>query len=77
MSLDHIIKQKLKIFLPNFAFLSIGLELQGSTAFLLYVQPFFLPVSMHVVLAALRELRRYKQEKAKYLAWKAKASTAT
>ncbi|PPD77669.1 hypothetical protein GOBAR_DD25406 [Gossypium barbadense] len=39
--------------------------------------PFFLPVSMHVVLAALRELRRYKQEKAKYLAWKAKANTAT
>ncbi|KAK5820139.1 GPI transamidase component PIG-S [Gossypium arboreum] len=39
--------------------------------------PFFLPVSMHVVLAALRELKRYKQEKAKYLAWKAKANTAT
>ncbi|OMO95846.1 Phosphatidylinositol-glycan biosynthesis class S protein [Corchorus olitorius] len=36
--------------------------------------PFFLPVAMHVVLAALRELRRYKQEKAKYLAWKAKAN---
>ncbi|KAE8730589.1 putative GTP-binding protein-plant [Hibiscus syriacus] len=34
--------------------------------------PFLLPVSMHVMLAALRELRRYKQEKAKYLAWKAK-----
>ncbi|XVF81211.1 hypothetical protein PTKIN_Ptkin15bG0137900 [Pterospermum kingtungense] len=39
--------------------------------------PFFLPVSMHVVLAALRELKRYKQEKAKYLAWKAKARTAS
>ncbi|XWS36582.1 hypothetical protein CRYUN_Cryun20dG0096900 [Craigia yunnanensis] len=38
--------------------------------------PFFLPVSMHVVLAALRELRRYKQEKAKYLAWKAKEKAA-
>ncbi|CAK7349377.1 unnamed protein product [Dovyalis caffra] len=34
--------------------------------------PFFLPVSMHVLLAALREWRRYKQEKAKYLLWKAK-----
>ncbi|KAL5798728.1 hypothetical protein ACOSQ2_003548 [Xanthoceras sorbifolium] len=30
--------------------------------------PFFLPVTMHVLLAALREWRRYKQEKAKYLA---------
>ncbi|PNT51472.2 hypothetical protein POPTR_002G244801v4 [Populus trichocarpa] len=30
--------------------------------------PFFLPVSMHVLLAALREWRRYKQEKAKLLA---------
>ncbi|XVE78108.1 hypothetical protein DITRI_Ditri13aG0117500 [Diplodiscus trichospermus] len=39
--------------------------------------PFFLPVSMHVVLAALRELRRYKQEKAKYVAWKAKANAAS
>ncbi|XWS47218.1 hypothetical protein CRYUN_Cryun14cG0134000 [Craigia yunnanensis] len=39
--------------------------------------PFFLPVSMHVVLAALRELRRYKQEKAKYLAWKVKANAAS
>ncbi|KAK7256086.1 hypothetical protein RIF29_29520 [Crotalaria pallida] len=35
--------------------------------------PFFLPVSMHVVLAALREWKRYKQENRKYLAWKAKA----
>ncbi|KAE8685319.1 cysteine-rich receptor-like protein kinase 10-like [Hibiscus syriacus] len=39
--------------------------------------PFFLPVSMHVMLAALRELRRYKQEKAKYLAWKAKEKPAS
>ncbi|KAK8506051.1 hypothetical protein V6N12_074110 [Hibiscus sabdariffa] len=39
--------------------------------------PFFLPVSMHVVLAALREFRRYKQEKAKYLVWKAKANTSS
>ncbi|KAK9281628.1 hypothetical protein L1049_004531 [Liquidambar formosana] len=39
--------------------------------------PFFLPVLMHVLLAALREWRRYKQEKAKYLAWKAKAKVAS
>ncbi|CAN8269564.1 unnamed protein product [Cochlearia groenlandica] len=31
--------------------------------------PFFLPVAAHVVLAALREWKRYKQEKAKYLKW--------
>ncbi|KAK8981245.1 hypothetical protein V6N11_059920 [Hibiscus sabdariffa] len=43
----------------------------------LFLQPFFLPVSMHVVLAALREFRRYKQEKAKYLVWKAKANTSS
>ncbi|CAI8612542.1 unnamed protein product [Vicia faba] len=35
--------------------------------------PFFLPVIMHVLLAALREWKRYKQENRKYLAWKAKA----
>ncbi|GLT53475.1 hypothetical protein SLA2020_267430 [Shorea laevis] len=34
--------------------------------------PFFLPVSMHVLLAALREWRRYKQENRKYLVWKTK-----
>ncbi|CAI0561098.1 unnamed protein product [Linum tenue] len=34
--------------------------------------PFFLPVSLHVLLAALREWRRYKQEKAKYVRWKVK-----
>ncbi|KAJ6338942.1 hypothetical protein OIU76_008412 [Salix suchowensis] len=39
--------------------------------------PFFLPVSMHVLLAALREWRRYKQEKAKYLLWKAKEKVAS
>ncbi|GLU03847.1 hypothetical protein SLE2022_210220 [Rubroshorea leprosula] len=38
--------------------------------------PFFLPVSMHVLLAALREMKRYRQEKAKYLAWKAKVKVA-
>ncbi|XP_044500940.1 GPI transamidase component PIG-S [Mangifera indica] len=37
--------------------------------------PFFLPVSMHILLAALREWKRYKQEKAKYSAWKAKEKT--
>ncbi|XP_062078091.1 uncharacterized protein LOC133782734 [Humulus lupulus] len=35
--------------------------------------PFFLPVAMHVLLAALREWRRYKQESKKYLAWKNKS----
>ncbi|XP_061363503.1 uncharacterized protein LOC133307096 [Gastrolobium bilobum] len=37
--------------------------------------PFFLPVSMHVLLglAALREWKRYKQENRKHLAGKAKA----
>ncbi|MED6185942.1 hypothetical protein PIB30_061993 [Stylosanthes scabra] len=34
--------------------------------------PFFLPVTMHVILAALREWKRYKQENRKYMAWKAK-----
>ncbi|GAB2282455.1 hypothetical protein Dimus_016998 [Dionaea muscipula] len=38
--------------------------------------PFFLPVSLHVLLAALREWRRYKQEKSKYLAWKVKERVA-
>ncbi|GAB4830238.1 hypothetical protein Ancab_019879 [Ancistrocladus abbreviatus] len=39
--------------------------------------PFFLPVSLHVLLAALREWRRYKQERMKYLAWKGKANVAS
>eukprot|EP00258_Populus_trichocarpa_P035066 XP_024451085.1 GPI transamidase component PIG-S-like [Populus trichocarpa] len=39
--------------------------------------PFFLPVSMLVLPAALREWRRYKQEKAKYLLWKAKEKVAS
>lgn len=34
--------------------------------------PFFLPVSLHVLLAALREWKRYKLETRKYKAWKAK-----
>ncbi|XP_052185130.1 uncharacterized protein LOC127796783 [Diospyros lotus] len=34
--------------------------------------PFFLPVSLHVLLAAVREWRRFKKEKAKYIAWKAR-----
>ncbi|KAB2602137.1 GPI transamidase component PIG-S-like [Pyrus ussuriensis x Pyrus communis] len=38
--------------------------------------PFFLPVSIHVLLAALREWRRYKQENKKYLAWKTKVNKA-
>ncbi|KAJ1397458.1 Phosphatidylinositol-glycan biosynthesis class S protein [Sesbania bispinosa] len=39
--------------------------------------PFFLPVSMHVLLAALREWKRYKQENRKYLAGKAKAKATS
>ncbi|KAL9271584.1 GPI transamidase component PIG-S-like protein [Drosera capensis] len=35
--------------------------------------PFFLPVLLHVVIAAIKEGRRYKQEMSKYVAWKAKA----
>ncbi|XP_010547097.1 PREDICTED: GPI transamidase component PIG-S [Tarenaya hassleriana] len=38
--------------------------------------PFFLPVSMHVILAALREWKRYKQEKAKYLTSLTRKKTA-
>ncbi|KAK3021629.1 hypothetical protein RJ639_046353 [Escallonia herrerae] len=34
--------------------------------------PFFLPVSLHVLLAVVREVKRYKQESEKYKAWKAK-----
>ncbi|KAM7521827.1 hypothetical protein LguiA_011729 [Lonicera macranthoides] len=34
--------------------------------------PFFLPVSLHVLLAVVREWKRYKHESAKYRAWKAK-----
>lgn len=34
--------------------------------------PFFLPVSLHVLLAVIREWKRYKVENRKYLAWKAK-----
>ncbi|KAK2414083.1 GPI transamidase component PIG-S [Trifolium repens] len=37
--------------------------------------PFFLPVTMHILLAALREWKRFKQENRKYLSWKAKAKT--
>ncbi|CAH8290493.1 unnamed protein product [Eruca vesicaria subsp. sativa] len=38
--------------------------------------PFFLPVTGHVLLAALREWKRYKQEKAKYLTWLTRKKTA-
>ncbi|XP_058206730.1 uncharacterized protein LOC131320148 [Rhododendron vialii] len=34
--------------------------------------PFFLPVSLHVILAAVREWRRVKTEQKKYVAWKTK-----
>ncbi|XP_057508884.1 uncharacterized protein LOC130791671 [Actinidia eriantha] len=35
--------------------------------------PFFLPVSLHVILAAVREWRRFKQESKKYAAWQTKS----
>ncbi|XP_058097494.1 uncharacterized protein LOC131242696 isoform X2 [Magnolia sinica] len=38
--------------------------------------PFFAPVALHVLLAAIKELKRYKQERAKYLAWNARATTS-
>ncbi|KAK9049596.1 hypothetical protein SSX86_031435 [Deinandra increscens subsp. villosa] len=33
--------------------------------------PFFLPLSLHVILAVVREIKRYKQESRKYAAWEA------
>ncbi|MFS7954058.1 putative phosphatidylinositol-glycan biosynthesis class S protein [Helianthus anomalus] len=33
--------------------------------------PFFLPLSLHVILAVVREMKRYKQESRKYAAWEA------
>ncbi|OVA14889.1 ABC transporter [Macleaya cordata] len=39
--------------------------------------PFFLPVSLHILLAATKEWRRYKQERAKYLAWTSKAKAGS
>ncbi|KAF7845580.1 GPI transamidase component PIG-S [Senna tora] len=39
--------------------------------------PFFLPVSMHLLLAALREWKRYKQENKKYLARKTKTKVTS
>ncbi|KAI3809761.1 hypothetical protein L1987_19361 [Smallanthus sonchifolius] len=33
--------------------------------------PFFLPLSLHVILAVAREIKRYKQESRKYAAWEA------
>ncbi|KAM0862714.1 hypothetical protein ACQ4PT_045093 [Festuca glaucescens] len=38
--------------------------------------PFFAPVSLHVLLAAIKELKRYKVERAKYLAFLASQATA-
>lgn len=38
--------------------------------------PFFLPVGLHVLLAVLKEWRRYKLERSKYFAWKAKEITS-
>lgn len=36
--------------------------------------PFFLPVSLHLVLAVLREWKRYKQEKKKHMTWRLRSS---
>ncbi|KAK1437375.1 hypothetical protein QVD17_03166 [Tagetes erecta] len=33
--------------------------------------PFFLPLSLHVILAVVREIKRYRQETRKYAAWEA------
>ncbi|KAL2933755.1 GPI transamidase component PIG-S [Bienertia sinuspersici] len=38
--------------------------------------PFFLPVALHVLLAAVKEWKRYKQEKMKYSTWKAREVTS-
>ncbi|XP_008797152.4 GPI transamidase component PIG-S [Phoenix dactylifera] len=38
--------------------------------------PFFAPVALHVLLAAIKELKRYKRERAKYLAFSADQATA-
>lgn len=38
--------------------------------------PFFLPVALHVILAAVKEWKRFKQEKLKYLTWKAQEVTS-
>ncbi|CAL4972568.1 unnamed protein product [Urochloa decumbens] len=39
--------------------------------------PFFAPVSLHVLLAAIKELKRYKAERAKYSAFLASQATST
>jgi phosphatidylinositol glycan class S len=39
------------------------------------LQPFFAPVSLHVLLAAIKELKRYKVERAKYSAFLASQAT--
>ncbi|XP_057964841.1 uncharacterized protein LOC131155610 isoform X2 [Malania oleifera] len=38
--------------------------------------PFFLPVLLHVLLATVREWRRYKKERTKYFRWKTKKKAA-
>ncbi|RWR74567.1 GPI transamidase component PIG-S [Cinnamomum micranthum f. kanehirae] len=37
--------------------------------YLAIYMPFFAPVALHVLLAVIKELRRYKQERAKFFAW--------
>jgi hypothetical protein len=42
-----------------------------------FLQPFFAPVSLHVLLAAIKELKRYKAERAKYSAFLASQATSS
>eukprot|EP00268_Persea_americana_P027691 TRINITY_DN2700_c0_g1_i3.p1 TRINITY_DN2700_c0_g1~~TRINITY_DN2700_c0_g1_i3.p1 ORF type:complete len:257 (-),score=51.55 TRINITY_DN2700_c0_g1_i3:424-1194(-) len=44
--------------------------------YLAIYMPFFAPVALHVLLAVIKELRRYKQERAKYFAWIAQANAS-
>lgn len=38
--------------------------------------PFFAPVTLHVLIAAIKELKRFKKERTKYLAWNAQAKAS-
>jgi phosphatidylinositol glycan class S len=41
------------------------------------LQPFFAPVTLHVLLAAIKELKRYKVERGKYSAFLASQATTS
>lgn len=53
----------------------IGKEFLLKTLY--FLQPFFAPVSLHVLLAAIKELKRYKAERAKYFAFLASQATSS